>query len=430
MKLRTIQGRLTTKGEFTATISNKQHTVEATIVVITGHMQSAPLLGKDTLIQLGMLKLDGQGSLKEKQVMKIQGENYDDLINKYKVFEGIGVIHDKINNRELYAKLNMKEGATPVAQKARPVAYYLQKPLKDWLDQCVEEGIYERVPEEEPISWCSPLVVQPKPRFKNEKNFTAQMIRASIDLRIPNKHMERNRIVQNPIVEDFTHKFHDCTIFSKMDMRQGYHQLLLHPDSRSIATFGTPWGNLRPRRLVFGAKSSQDSFDDVMQRIFGDIPYCLNQRDDILIGGKNREEHDKTLEIVLKRAEDYGITFSREKCQFGVKSIEFYGYKFTENGLMPTKEKVKAVKECREPESKSAVRSFLGMIGYLAKFIPSYSTVTAPLQALTHKDVRFKWGKEENEAFQKLKDAITDDKTMAYFNPRLPIVLRTEASFQ
>ena len=95
MKLRTIQGRLTTKGEFTATISNKQHTVEATIVVITGHMESAPLLGKDTLIQLGMLKLDGQGSLKEKQVMKIQGENFDDLITKYKVFEGMGLIHDK-----------------------------------------------------------------------------------------------------------------------------------------------------------------------------------------------------------------------------------------------------------------------------------------------------------------------------------------------
>ena len=123
-----------------------------------------------------------------------------------------------------------------------------------WKIGWTSEGIQERVPQEEPISWCSPLVMQPKPRFKNEKNFTAQ-IRASIDLQIPNKHMERDRIVQNPIVEDFTDKFHDCTIFSKMDTRQGYHQLLLHPDSRSIATFGTPWGNLRPRRLVFGAKS-------------------------------------------------------------------------------------------------------------------------------------------------------------------------------
>ena len=166
-----------------------------------------------------------------------------------------------------------------------------------------------------------------------------------------------------------------------------------------------------------------------MQRIFGDIPYCLNQRDDILIGGRNREEHDKTLEIVLKRADDYGITFSKEKCQFGVNSIEFYGYRFTENGIMPTEEKVRAVKECGEPKTKTEVRSFLGMIGYLSKFIPKYSTLTAPLRALTHKNDKFRWGQIEKEAFHTLKEAITDQKIMAYFNPRLPIVLRTEASF-
>ena len=72
---------------------------------------------------------------------------YEAIITQYKeIFDGIGLIRDKINDREIYAKFNMKENVTPVAQKARPVAYYLQKPLKQWLEQCVEEGIYERVP--------------------------------------------------------------------------------------------------------------------------------------------------------------------------------------------------------------------------------------------------------------------------------------------
>ena len=141
------------------------------------------------------------------------------------------------------------------------------------------------------------------------------------------------------------------------------------------------------------------------------------------------EETGATLETVFKRARDYGITFSLEKCQFGATSIEFYGYKFTANGLMPTEEKVRAVKECGEPESKSEVRSFLGMIGYLAKFIPNYSNLTATLRELTHKDTKFRWTEKERNAFRKLKDAITDDRVMAYFNPRLPITLRTEASF-
>ena len=93
---------------------------------------------------------------------------------------------------------------------------------------------------------------------------------------------------------------------------------------------------MRSKRLIFGAKSSQDLFDEAMFRIFGDIPKCLNQRDDILIGGTTLEEHNEILEKVLQRASDFGITLNREKCQFGVSELEFYGYKFTSNGLKPT----------------------------------------------------------------------------------------------
>ena len=91
---------------------------------------------------------------------------------------------------------------------------------------------------------------------------------------IPNQFMERNRITQSTVVEDFMYKFHNCTVFSKLDMKQRYHQLLLDPESRKIATFSTPWGNMRPKRLIFGAKSSQDLFDEAIYRIFWDIPRC------------------------------------------------------------------------------------------------------------------------------------------------------------
>ena len=256
------------------------------------------------------------------------------------------------------------------------------------------------------------------------------MIRASIDLRVPNKYMERHRITQNAVVEDFTHKFHGCKIYSKLDMTMGYHQLTLHPASRAIATFSTPWGNMRPKRLIFGAKSSQDAFDEVIYRIFGDIEGCLNQRDDIPIGAKTKEEHDIILEKVLQRAADYGITFSPEKCQFGAKEIDFYGYKFSGDGLKPADDKIKAVREAGRPEDKTAVKSFLGMIGYLSKFIPNYATMTSPLRTLTRKDVDFKWGSHEQKVFDKLKQSITEDTTLSYFNPKLPIVVRTEASYK
>ena len=132
---------------------------------------------------------------------------------------------------------------------------------------------------------------------------------------------------------------------------------------------------------------------------------------------------------VLERAQAFGITFNREKCEFGIEELEFYGYKFTKDGLKPTPEKVRAVKESKEPESKEAVRSFLGMIGYLSKFIPRYASLTAPLRKLTHKDTKFRWGLEEKKAFNDLKNSITNENVMAFFNPNRPIILRCEASF-
>ena len=81
-------------------------------------------------------------------------------------------------------------------------------------------------------------------------------------------------------------------------------------------------GNFRPKRLIFGAKTSQHLFDDMMFRIFGDISMCLNQRDDILIGGRNIDKHNVTLQMVFQRAQDFGVTFSLAKCQFGVEDID------------------------------------------------------------------------------------------------------------
>ena len=166
-----------------------------------------------------------------------------------------------------------------------------------------------------------------------------------------------------------------------------------------------------------------------MIRIWGDIPKCLNQLNDIQIFGTTLEEHNETPEKVLQCASDFGITLNREKCHFGVNELELYGYKFTSDGLKPKPEKVRAVKECTPPRTREEVRSFLGMIGYLSKFIPQYAILIAPFRRLTGQGVVFTWGDEEDQAFRELKDSITNDDTIAYFDPKRPIIVRTVASF-
>ena len=106
-------------------------------------------------------------------------------------------------------------------------------------------------------------------------------------------------------------------------------------------------------------------------------------------------EHNKTLRAVLQSAEDFGITFNREKCEFGVDQIDFYGYRFMKLWLKSTREKVKAVRDTKRPETKEAVKSFLGIVGYLSKFLDRYSSITAPLRKLTERKVKFEWGPDE-----------------------------------
>ena len=300
---------------------------------------------------------------------KTPDDSIEAVLNEYSdVFQGIGCFREKSTGKKIEVKLEMEPDTEPVAQKPRPVLYHLQKPLKG-----VNEEIFEKVPDGDAITWCSPLVVQPKPKFTDVKSeeLESHMIRASIDMRIPNQSMKRSLYVQSPRVEDFVYRLHDCKIFTKLDLRQGYHQLALDPSTRQVATFNTPWGNYRPQRLVFGAKSSQDVFDEVMFRIFGDIHHCLNQRDDILLRGRNETEHREVLKTVLKRARDHGITFNREKCQFGKEQIEFFGHVFTKDGLKPSPDKVRAVKECGMPENKEAVRS----LEWQATWTTSYRTM-------------------------------------------------------
>ena len=207
--LKTLQSDLTVKGEFTTTLRNKNRgTQKSKFLVIQGKMDSPPLLSKSTLLELGELKIDTEGTLKETNelrinTVKMSDDSIETVLREYSdVFQGIGCFRETNTGKKIEVKLEMETDAKPVAQKPRPVLYHLQKLLKDWLDQGVKEEIFENVPDGEAITWCSPLVVQPKPKFTEMKSeeLESHMIRASIDMRIPNQTMKRSRCVQSPIV--------------------------------------------------------------------------------------------------------------------------------------------------------------------------------------------------------------------------------------
>ena len=239
MKLKALK-ELPVIREVDVEMSNKMRTVPTSIIVIKGKIESPPLIGKQTLEALGMLLIDVTGSLKSpnkkiKTVNKQQNTTeLDYILDKYQLrFTGIGkAMRD---GKEIQITVSMKDDATPIAQKPLQVPNQLTGPLKQRLAEFKENDIIEPVPEDEAITWCSPLVMQPKP--KNPKD-----IRACLDLRVINKSMMFTRQVQAPITEDFIRELKGCKVFSKLDLNHGYHQFSLDETSRHIMTFSQHHG--------------------------------------------------------------------------------------------------------------------------------------------------------------------------------------------
>ncbi|ESO95955.1 hypothetical protein LOTGIDRAFT_175011 [Lottia gigantea] len=144
ISLSTLQNKLQIKGEFHTIIRRKTRGVPARVIVIKGKMKSLPLLSRKTMVELGMLEIRPDGSLltmndlrmhesmvKSTNIADNEETSIKEIVNRHtNIFEGIGRIRDLKNDKDLYAKYNMKPGVVPVAQKPRPVAYYLQEPLK------------------------------------------------------------------------------------------------------------------------------------------------------------------------------------------------------------------------------------------------------------------------------------------------------------
>ena len=144
--------------------------------------------------------------------------------------------------------------------------------------------------------------------------------------------------------------------------------------------------------------------------------------------GKGQDDHDKNLRGVLQRLKESNLRLNKDKCEFSKTEIKFYGHIFSSSGLRPDPVKVEAIHKARPPQNPSEVKSLLGMLQYVSRFIPNYATITTPLRLLTRQDTPWKWKQEEQRALDKLKEALIGDQVMSYFDPRKKTEILVDAS--
>lgn len=187
-------------------------------------------------------------------------------------------------------------------------------------------------------------------------------------------------------------------------------------------------GLFRYTRLMFGINCAPEIFQKLMEQILIGCEGVINFIDDIVVYAPTKELHDARLRKVLDRVREFNITLNKAKCKFGVTEIEFYGHILSAKGIKPKHDKLKAVKEFRAPTNAEEVRSFLGLVNYVGKFIPNLATISEPLRKLTKKDAHFMWQKEQQVAFDVLKQKLTDDLVLGYYDVKCRTQVVADAS--
>ena len=194
----------------------------------------------------------------------------------------------------------------------------------------------------------------------------------------------------NPIPsrEDVFVKLDGGKLFTKLDLKSAYQQLPLDPDSQQYVTINTHHGLYRYKGLPFGIASSPAIFQRTMDIILQGLEHVASIQDDILITGKDYEEHITNLNLVLNHLDDHGLRLQLNKCRFMQKTVTYVGCVISAEGISPTEEKIEAIKQAPRPENTTQLRAFLGMVNYHGIFIPNLSTILQPLHQLLQKKIR------------------------------------------
>ncbi len=325
------------------------------------------------------------------------------------LFEGLGCLtafaHQPLLNPAI----------KPVIQPLRRIPLALRDGVSAELKQLLDVGIIEPV---DASPWVSNLVVAQK---------KSGALRVCVDLRAVNKAVIPDRFPL-PTSEELTAQFHGSTVFSKLDLRQGYLQVPLHPNSRNLTAFVTHAGVFRYTRMPFGLSSAPSCFQKIMVSVLAGIPGVAIYLDDVVIHGPTTESHDERLSRVLAALAKHKLTLNSEKCVFSAPTIEYVGFRLSADGITPLQSNVDAIQAIPEPSSAVQVASFLGMTGYYLKFLPHYSATTAPLRRLLRKDEPWVWSKACSDAVRALKMQLTTAPVLAHFDISSPTWVTCDAS--
>ncbi|WVZ70752.1 hypothetical protein U9M48_019394 [Paspalum notatum var. saurae] len=288
------------------------------------------------------------------------------------------------NDRErvLYGSGQLR-GTAPIAKRQYRVAPKEQELIKENIDELLGKGFIR--PSSSP--WAFPVL------FVDKKDGTRRMCvdyRALNDVTIKNKY-------PLPRIDDLFDQLQGACVFSKIDLRSGYHQLKIRPSDIPKTAFITRFGLYEYTVMSFGLTNAPAYFMNLMNKVFMEYldKFVVVFIDDILIYSKTEEEHEEHLRLVLQKLRDHKLYAKLSKCEFWLDRVPFLGHIVSKGGIMVDPSKISGVMDWKVPKL------------YYGRFIESFSRIAKPMTSLLEKGVPFNWTKERQAAFDELKKRLT-----------------------
>lgn len=320
----------------------------------------------------------------------------------------------KFNKGELTLRLK-DNSVTPKFFRPRPLPFSMRDKIEDELNRLIKENIVYPV---DFSNWAAPIVPVIKPN---------NTIRICGDFKFLNQHLE---IDQYPLprIEDLFSKLQGEKIYSKIDLSQAYQQVCLDKKSQELVTISTHKGLFRYTRLPYGVASAPSKFQKIMDALLQDMDGVICFLDDILVSGKDMQEHLNRLEKVLSRLEKSGFKLALNKCDFFKREVTYLGHRIDENGVHTCSHITSAIKNAPVPQNVTQLKSFIGLCMFYTKFAPNLSMMLHPLFNLLKSNTRWVWSNECQTAFDKVKDLLMSAKVLVHYNSTYPVYLNTDSS--
>ncbi|GJZ44732.1 reverse transcriptase domain-containing protein [Tanacetum coccineum] len=307
---------------------------------------------------------------------------------------------------------------TPVARATYRLAPLEMQELSNQLQELVDRGFIQ--PSTSP--WGAPVL------FVKKKDGSFRMC---IDYRELNKLTVKNRYPL-PRIDDLFDQLQGSSVYSKIDLRSGYHQLRVRDEDIPKTAFRTRYGHYEFQVMPFGLTNAPAVFMDLMNRVCKPYldKFVIVFIDDILIYSRNKEEHADHLRIILELLRKEKLYAKFSKCDFWISIVQFLGHLIDSQGLHVDPAKIEAVKNWASPTTPTEIRQFLGLAGYYRRFIKDFSKIAKSLTELTQKNKKYIWGKDQEIIFQLLKQKLCEALILALPKGNDDFVVYCDASHQ